>query len=118
MLTVPRTLGRRARTAPEGVEAGRDEALAPATVVAEVLVLRGLGRVGIGLPGLRRAMDVSPGFRFLPLALEPLDEFAALATIRDPFDRLIVGATRSVRGILITRDGSLADSGLVETLWD
>lgn len=118
MLTVPRKLGRLARKALEGVEAGRDEALAPAAVIAEVLVLRGLGKVGVGLPELRRAMETSPGFRFLPLDLAQLDEFAALATIRDPFDRLIVSATRSVRGILITRDGTLADSGLVETLWD
>lgn len=118
MSTAPRKLGRRACKALEGVEAGRDEALAPAAVVAEVLVLRGMGKVGIGLPEWRRAMDASPGFRFLPLDLEPLDEFAALATIRNPFDRLIVGTTRSVRGILISRDGSLADSGLVETLWD
>ena len=117
MLTAPRKLGRLARKALEDVEAGRDEALAPAAVVAEVLVLRGLGRVGVGLPELRRAMEASPGFRFLPLDLPQLDEFAALAAIRDPFDRLIVSATRSVRGTLITRDGALADSGLVETLW-
>src|SRR5437867_207936 len=114
MLTAPRKLGRGARAALERVEAGRDEVLAPAAVVAEVLVLRGLGRVSVGLPELRRAMDANPGFRFLPLDLPQLDEFAVLATIRDPFDRLIVSAARNVRGTLITRDRALMDSGLVE----
>ena len=117
MLTAPRKLGRSARAALERVEAGRSEALAPAAVVAEVLVLRGLGRVSVGLPELRRAMDANAGFRFLPLDLPQLDEFAALATIRDPFDRLIVSAARNVRGTLITRDRAVVDSGVVETIW-
>ena len=117
MLTAPHKLGRRARMALNEVEAGHGEAWAPAAVVAEILVLRGLGRVAVGLPELRRTMRANPSFQFLPLDLPQLDEFAALSSIRDPFDRLIVSAARSVRGTLITRDGALADSGLVETLW-
>ena len=50
-----------------------------------------------------------------PKALEDVE--AGRDEALAPFDRLIVSATRSVRGTLITRDGALADSGLVETLW-
>ncbi len=40
-----------------------------------------------------------------------------LGSIADPFDRLIVSAARSKGAILITRDATVAEGGLVETLW-
>jgi len=99
------------------VEAAQAQAYVPAAVVAEVLILRDLGRVRIGLPELRKATESAPGLYFLPLDLTQLDHFAALVTLRDPFDRLIVSAARSVGAALVTRDGQIADSGLVETVW-
>jgi PIN domain nuclease of toxin-antitoxin system len=53
----------------------------------------------------------------LALDLEQLEEFAALASIRDPFDRLIVAAARRTRAKLVSRDAKLAECGLVETVW-
>jgi PIN domain nuclease of toxin-antitoxin system len=117
MLAAPRKLGVQARAAVGRVEAGREEAWLPAAVVAEVLLLRDLGRVRVGLPELRKAMDAAPNFRFLPLDLAQLDQFASLASIRDPFDRLIVAAARAVGAALVTRDTALTDVGLVETIW-
>jgi PIN domain nuclease of toxin-antitoxin system len=117
LLAAPARLGKEARAAVKRVEAGRDEAWIPAAVIAEILLLRGLGRTEIGLPELRTAMRETPGFRFLPLDLEQLDEFAGLASIREPFDRLIASAARSLGASLITRDGYLAASGLVEAIW-
>ena len=58
-----------------------------------------------------------PAFRFLSLDPHPLDQFAALTVIRDPFDRLIVSAARCAQAALIARDARLADCGLVETIW-
>lgn len=117
MLAAPRKLGPAARAALERVEAGRDRAWLPAAVVAEVLILRDIGRVRLGLPELRKATESAPGLRFLPLDLPQLDQFAALRGMRDPFDRLIVSAARAIGAALLTRDGSIADSGLVETVW-
>jgi PIN domain nuclease of toxin-antitoxin system len=117
MLTAPRKLGGAARAALGRVEAGRERAWVPAAVVAEVLILRDLGRVRIGLPELRKATESAPGFGFLPLDLAQLDQFAALVQMRDPFDRLIVSAARAIGAALLTRDGSIAESGLVETMW-
>jgi PIN domain nuclease of toxin-antitoxin system len=37
--------------------------------------------------------------------------------MRDPFDRLIVSAARAIGAALLTRDGGIAESGLVETMW-
>jgi PIN domain nuclease of toxin-antitoxin system len=117
MLAAPRKLGSAARAALGRVEAGQDQAFVPAAVVAEVLILRDLGRVRVGLPELRKATESAPGLRFLPLDLAQLDHFAALVSLRDPFDRLIVSAARAIAAALVTRDGRIAESGLVETVW-
>ncbi len=117
MLTAPRKLGTDARAALGRVEAGRDQAFVPAAVVTEILILRDLGRVRVGLPELRKATESAPGLRFLPLDLPQLDHFAALVALRDPFDRLIVSAARAMGAALVTRDGDIAESGLVETVW-
>jgi len=117
-LTAPDRLGKAARRALRQVEAGRAIAWIPAAVVAEVVLLGELGRVRIGLPELRAAMDAAPAFRFLPLDLKQLDEFAAHAGIRDPFDRLIVSACRAVQAALVTKDEALWESRLVRTLWN
>ena len=117
MLVAPRKLGHEAREALGRVESGRAQAWVPAAVVAEVVILRDLGRVRVGLPELRKAMESAPSLRFLPLDLPQLDQFAALTALRDPFDRLIVAAARATGGALVTRDGDIAESGLVETVW-
>lgn len=116
-LVAPAKLGAQARKALQSVEAGRSEAWVPAAVVAEIVLLRELGRIEIGLVHLKSAMEGAPGLRFLVLDLRQLDEFAALGAIRDPFDRLIAGASRALGAKLITRDRSLEDHGLVQTVW-
>jgi len=113
----PRKLGGKARRALQAVEAGRAEAWIPAAVAAEIVMLRELGRIDIGLAHLKTALESAPGLRFLPMDLNQLDEFAALGAIRDPFDRLIVSASRAVGAKLVTRDDSLQDQGLVQTIW-
>ena len=117
-LTAPARLGAAARRALREVEAGRGHAWVPAAVAAELVLLRELGRTKVGLPELRMAMEQASFLRFLALDLRQLDEFAAHVSIRDPFDRLIVGACRTIGASLITKDGALADSGLVRTVWN
>ena len=117
MFSAPRKLGMRARAAIRQVESGRALAWLPAVVVAEVLMLRELGRTNISLPELQTALDRSEALRFSPLDLPQLDEFAALSVIRDPFDRLIVAAARRLGACLLSRDSALAESALVEVQW-
>jgi PIN domain nuclease of toxin-antitoxin system len=66
---------------------------------------------------LKKATEAASGLRFLPLDLPQLDHFSSLVSFRDPFDRLIVSAARAVGAALVTRDGKIAESGLVETVW-
>jgi len=116
-LAAPARLGRAARRRLAEVEMGRAIAWIPAAVVAELVLLREMGRIKVGIQELRAAMEDAPALRFLPLDLRQLDEFAAHAAIRDPFDRLIVSACRSVQAELITKDTTLSDTGLVRTIW-
>jgi PIN domain nuclease of toxin-antitoxin system len=116
-LSAPEKLGRRARAALQQVEAGQAEAWIPAAAVAELVLLRELGRTQVGLAQLCTILEATPNFAFLPLDLPQLDQFVALASIRDPFDRLLVSAARSLGAPLLTRDQALSDSGLVSVVW-
>lgn len=116
-LTAPERLGAAARKLLKACESGRGTALIPAVVVAEIVLLRELGRIGLGLPELRTALARTPALRFLQMDLAQLDEFSALTAIREPFDRFIVSAARAVDATLLTKDRGLADSGLVRVAW-
>ena len=116
-LSTPDRLGLKAKAAVQAIEQGTAQAWVPAAAVTEVFLLRDLGRTRVGMPELRDLFEAGPNVRFLPLDLEQLDEFAALALLRDPFDRLIVSAARVVKAKLLTRDAALAQSGLVQTVW-
>jgi PIN domain nuclease of toxin-antitoxin system len=116
-LVSPAKLGRRARQALERAELERKAVFIPVAVSAEVVLLHELGRTDLGLPSLRAACESSASWRILPLDLEQIDEFASLASIRDPFDRLIVAAARRLRAKLVSRDARIQQSGLVETIW-
>lgn len=116
-LVAPDKLGRGARRAMTAVEAGESEAWIPAAVVAEIVILRELGRIDIGLAQLKTATQEAPALCFLPLDLQQLDEFAALGALRDPFDRLVVAAARALDAKLVTKDRPVDDLGLVQTVW-
>jgi PIN domain nuclease of toxin-antitoxin system len=117
-LGAPAKLGSAARSALEAVESGRARGWIPAAVAAEIALLRERNRIGIGVPELRTAMEQAPSLQFLTLDLRQIEEFAALASIRDPFDRLIVGACRVTGARLISRDRNLQESKLVRAIWD
>lgn len=116
-LAAPHKLGQRARQGLARVEAGDDRAWIPAAVVAEIVMLRELRRIEIGLPELQQAFEAAPGLSFLPLDLRQLQDFAALAALRDPFDRLIVSAARVLGARLVSKDARIAECGLVATIW-
>ena len=115
-LAAPKKLGQRARRVLENADERGDTVWLPAATVAEVVMLKELGRTEMGLPSLREAFETTC-WRFLPLELDQLDQFVTLSAIRDPFDRLIIAAARSTRAKLISRDETLQDLGLVDVVW-
>jgi len=52
-------------------------------VVAEIVLLFEIGRTTIGLPQLQELFQEGGMLRFLPLDLDQLNEFAALASIHE-----------------------------------
>jgi PIN domain nuclease of toxin-antitoxin system len=113
-LAHPRKLGAAARRV---LESKPGRVWIPAAVAAEIALLRELGRIGLGLPELRAAIDGSECLRFLDLTFEQIEIFGSLGGIRDPFDRLVVSAARARRAKLISKDDALVDTGLVDVVW-
>ena len=100
------------------VDRARSRAWIPAIVPVEIALLRERGRSAIGVPELEATMGRNPEIRLLPLDLAQAREFASLPSLRDPFDRLLVAAARSIGCPLVTADGTIATSGLVQAIWD
>jgi PIN domain nuclease of toxin-antitoxin system len=113
-----RRLGRAAARAIREIDGGRAAAWIPAVVPVELALLQERGRTVVGVAELEATLARNPAIRLLPLDLAQAREFALLPTFRDPFDRMIVAAARSVPAPLITADGHITDSGLVEVVWD
>jgi len=115
-----RRLGRRARSAFERVERGVDTLLIPFTVLEEVMLLSEAGKIHLPLPfrdlvvSLMQADNFDLGVNDAQLLLEA----AALAGIKDPYDRMIVAQARTAGLPLLTGDGEIQESGLVRTVWD
>ena len=113
-----RRMGRAAARIVRSISDGGITAWVPGVVAIEVALLHERGRTAIGIPAVEATLARNPALELLPLDLAQAREFALLPAIRDPFDRMIVAAARTVRRPLITADGDIAASGLVEVVWD
>lgn len=114
----PRRLAKGARQLLKLLDDGRAQAWIPAIVVAELALLQELGRSGVGVVELETSMSRNPRIQLLPLDFQQMKEFALLRALKDPFDRLIVAAARSTKAPLLTADSTIANSGLVDVVWD
>jgi len=116
-LTEPGRLGRAARRAFAAADAGRWLCQVPAIVLVEVALLNERGRLRIGVGQVLEALAGHGGYAILPLDIEQAVEFAALPTVRDPMDRLVLAAARATASRLVSRDPALEARG-VERVWD
>jgi PIN domain nuclease of toxin-antitoxin system len=115
-LAAPKKLGPRARRALEAAEKRGEAIWVPAAAATEVVMLKELGRTAVGAPALRAAFDTGT-WKFLPLDWNQVDIFATLASVRDPFDRLIVAAARATASKIVSRDAELEELGMVDVVW-
>ncbi len=97
---------------------GRAEILIPAIVPIELALLRQGGRDVAGVSHIEALLAAQPAFQLFPLDLEQAAEFVLLEAFDDPFDRLVVAAARRAEVPLITADHVIAQTALVETVWD
>jgi PIN domain nuclease of toxin-antitoxin system len=114
----PSKLGRAAIRVLRGVDEGKTRVLLPAIVVVEIRLIAEAGRKSLGTHEVEALLAAQPGFRLLAMDLDQAREFAALTSLDDPFDRLVVAAARTSGVPLVTADGPIHDSDLVEVIWD
>ena len=117
-LSKPKKLARSAARILRDADVGRATVLVPAIVAIELSMIRELGRKTPGVPELEALLAMQPAFEFLPLDLEQAKEFAAVSSIADPFDRMVVAAARAAQVPLITADEEIQESSLVDVVWD
>lgn len=116
-LTEPRRLGKAARRAFTAADAGRWRCHVPVVVLIETWLLHERGRLRIDASHILQQVAGHPGYAILPLSVDQVMEFGALTGIRDPMDRLIAAAARTLNAGLITADDALRGHG-VPILWD
>jgi PIN domain nuclease of toxin-antitoxin system len=100
------------------VDVGKALAFVPTAVAIELSLLAEARRKVPTVAGLGAALRANDALRILPQDFDQAKEFALLGALKDPFDRMIVAAARVTKRPLITSDGVIADSGLVEVIWD
>lgn len=116
LITQPEKLGRAARRAFAAAEAGKGPCHVPAVVLVEFALLHEKGRFRIGARQLAETLGARSGFAVLAVDVEQCLEFAGLVGIRDPMDRLIAAAARSLNAPLISSDSVFDD--YLPRIWD
>jgi len=106
-----------ARAAFDEAASGTSEVVVPAIVIAELIVLAEKRRGTIDLSPIVAALKTQPGFRLTALTPETALRIQSLATLADIHDRLIVAEALERRASIITRDRSIASSGLAPVVW-
>ncbi len=116
--SAPRKLGREARRVLAEVDEGRAFAWVPSIVGVELVLLAERGRKKVSVTDLEAATRRNRCVAVFPQDLAQAREFAHLEMLEDPFDRMIVAAARVAKRPLLTADERIADSGLVDVVWD
>ena len=91
--------------------------IVPAIVVAEFYFLSIKSREPFTPSELIDTMKVPIGFEFSSLGESQLEKLDDLQEIPEMHDRLIAAESMILDAPLITRDGTLADSPQIETVW-
>ncbi len=112
-------LGTRAAAQFTAAEAGRTLIYVPAAVLWEVAILARLVRVNLRRPVRDFFADLfsNPAYQPHDLTADQVCDAADLRFTRDPFDGLIVAASRHLGLPLVTRDAAIRESGSVRVIW-
>jgi PIN domain nuclease of toxin-antitoxin system len=112
-------VGRRALRAFAQAESRKATIYIPTVCLFELALLLESGKLhsAVPLPEWKVKLEESGSFMIEPLTWEDIDEARSLATLIDPFDRLIAGTANRLQCPLITHDQRIVKSGLVATVW-
>ncbi len=113
----PKKLGKEAARCLREVDRGQARVWLPSIIGVELVMLAETKRRVPTVADLEAATRRNREVRILPHDLAQSLEFALLGSLGDPFDRMIVAAARATKRPLITGDGRIAESGLVDVVW-
>ena len=120
-LFAQKRLSTKARQIFEGAAAGSHHIFVPTMVMAEAIMVVERGRVTATLPQLLQAFDLlasTASFSFLELRPATVIASHALAAIPDIFDRLVVAEAQRLGLPLLSRDRTITEAGVVDTVWE
>src|SRR3972149_11862618 len=106
-----------ARSAFDEATVGASEAIVPAIVIAELVMLAEKRRGLVDLVRVVESLQSKPGFRLTSLTPEIALGTRPLCALPDIHDRLIVAEAIELGATIITRDRAIAASGLAPVSW-
>jgi len=110
-------LGEAARRAFDEAVTGESRVIITAIALAELVMMVEKGRVRVDMTIMLETLRAVPGFEMRSLTPDVALSIRSLAVLSDIHDRLIVAEAIASKATLITRDHSIAASGLVPTIW-
>ena len=112
-------LGRGARRWLDRADGVNVEVCVSTVSLWEVALLEEAGRVRLpaGFTAWCDAIDAAPGLRVEPVVRADIERARDVRLLRDPNDRLIVGAALRLGVPLLTADTRVTDSGVVPVVW-
>lgn len=116
-LTKSPKLGKKAAQIFQDATKGQGLLWVPSIVLAELYFLNEKQGHPLDFNTEYQAMAASPCYRFVDFTAADVLQFAALSSIPEIHDRLIVGAALSLGLPVMTRDINIINSGVVVTIW-
>lgn len=110
-------LGENARRAFDEAIRGESQIIIAVISLTEFVMMVEKGRSAVDVKTVMDALRSVAGFEIKHLTTEVALNIQTLTALPDIHDRLIVAETLANSAILITRDQTITDSGLVPVIW-
>lgn len=116
-LGAPKKLSAKAKAAFDKAESGQWTLFLPVICLYEAVLLSERGRIRFQYRELVEQLELRIGFRLVEMGAADVNEARSLASLVDPFDRVIVGTALRLGLPLITADERIRKSGSVTVYW-
>jgi PIN domain nuclease of toxin-antitoxin system len=110
-------LGENARQIFDEAVKGESQVIVPIISLAELIMMIEKGRSKVEIEEVLKVLHAASGVVIKELALDVVLKIEKLKALPDIHDRLIVAEALANDAILITRDDTIAKSGLVKVIW-
>lgn len=112
-----RRMGENARHVFDLAESGQVNLLIPAMVLAEMMYLSERGRITATLSDVKMQMEKYPVCRLMALDFTVIEIARQIKDIPELHDRLIAASARLLNVPLLTSDGEITNSRMVNVVW-